>query len=240
MGQHPDPDEFHDQDLDDELGRPVYQGDGLSVRELTAEELQRFLDVHADQPAELLGSGWATLDPPPTLWRPGPLRPRPRRCRPSRSPAAWAAPAARPGRLPATPRRRAGRLEPQPGLAGAAGRRRRPRRRPARRPGQLPRPGWSAWLWRRWSAGGCGFGLRAGPHLAARRPRGAAHRPPAGAAHPRRLRGLPRPCGAREYQRERRSSGHRPKRRVRDRQQAVDRQRPPGRRRAGLAQPLPA
>jgi Nuclease-related domain len=64
MGQHPDPDEFHDQDPDDELGRPVYQGDGLSVRELTAEELQRFLDVHADQPARLLGSGWATLDSP--------------------------------------------------------------------------------------------------------------------------------------------------------------------------------
>jgi Nuclease-related domain len=64
MGQHPDPDDFHDQDLDDELGRPVYQGDGLSVRELTAEELQRFLDAHAGQPAQLLGSGWATLDPP--------------------------------------------------------------------------------------------------------------------------------------------------------------------------------
>ena len=34
------------------------------MRELTAEELQRFLDVHAGQPAQLLGSGWATLDPP--------------------------------------------------------------------------------------------------------------------------------------------------------------------------------
>ncbi len=74
MRQHHDPDDFHDQDLDrdddedeedlEELGTPVYQGTGLSVRALTAEELQRFLDAHADQPAQLLGSGWATLDPP--------------------------------------------------------------------------------------------------------------------------------------------------------------------------------
>jgi hypothetical protein len=70
MGQHhdPDPNDFHDQDLDgedlDDLGRPVYQGSGLSVRALTAEELQRFLDAHAGQPAQLLGSGWAALDPP--------------------------------------------------------------------------------------------------------------------------------------------------------------------------------
>jgi hypothetical protein len=75
MRQHPDPDDFHhDQDLDrydeedeedpEELGTPVYQGSGLSVRALTAEELQRFLDAHADQPARLLGSGWAALDPP--------------------------------------------------------------------------------------------------------------------------------------------------------------------------------
>jgi hypothetical protein len=34
------------------------------VRALTAEELQRFLDAHHDQPARLLGSGWAALDPP--------------------------------------------------------------------------------------------------------------------------------------------------------------------------------
>jgi hypothetical protein len=73
MRQQQDPDEFHDEDLDryddededlEELGTPVYQGTGLSVRALTAEELQRFLDAHADQPAELLGSGWAALDPP--------------------------------------------------------------------------------------------------------------------------------------------------------------------------------
>jgi Nuclease-related domain len=72
MRQHPD--DFHDEDLDrddggdeedlEELGTPVYQGTGLSVRALTAEELQRFLDAHADQPAELLGSGWAALDAP--------------------------------------------------------------------------------------------------------------------------------------------------------------------------------
>jgi Nuclease-related domain len=64
MRQHSDPDDFPGQDLDDEVGRPVYQGDGLTVQELNAEELQRFLDIHADQPAQLLGSGWAALDPP--------------------------------------------------------------------------------------------------------------------------------------------------------------------------------
>src|SRR5215218_7026086 len=71
MRQHPD--DFHDQDLDpyggdnddlEALGTPVYQGTGLSVRALTAEELQRFLDAHHDQPARLLGSDWAGLDPP--------------------------------------------------------------------------------------------------------------------------------------------------------------------------------
>jgi hypothetical protein len=72
MRQHHDPDDFHDEDLDpyddeenlEELGTPVYQGTGLSVRALTPEELQRFLDAHAGQPAQLLGSGWAALDPP--------------------------------------------------------------------------------------------------------------------------------------------------------------------------------
>jgi Nuclease-related domain len=73
MRQHHDPDD-HDEDLDrhhdedeedpEELGTAVYQGTGLSVRALTAEELQRFLDAHADQPAQLLGSGWAALDLP--------------------------------------------------------------------------------------------------------------------------------------------------------------------------------
>jgi hypothetical protein len=64
MRQHPDPDDDHDQDLDDHLGRPVYHGDGLTVRELNAEELQRFLDAHHGRPAELLDGGWAALDPP--------------------------------------------------------------------------------------------------------------------------------------------------------------------------------
>src|SRR5215218_4308280 len=74
MRQHQDPDDVHHEDLYrydeedeedlEELGTPVYQGTGLSVRALTAEELQRFLDAHAGQPGELLGSGWAALDPP--------------------------------------------------------------------------------------------------------------------------------------------------------------------------------
>src|SRR5215211_7664410 len=66
MGQHPDPDPnpYEDEEDPEELGTPVYQGSGLSVRALTAEELQRFLAAHADQPAQLLGSGWATLEPP--------------------------------------------------------------------------------------------------------------------------------------------------------------------------------
>jgi hypothetical protein len=67
MGPHHDPDDLDHQDLDDDLGRPVYHGDGLSVRELSAEELQWFLDAHAGQPAQLLGSGWAALDPPGNL-----------------------------------------------------------------------------------------------------------------------------------------------------------------------------
>jgi Nuclease-related domain len=71
MRQHPD--DFHDEELDpydggdedlEELGTPLYQGSGLSVRALTAQELQRFLDAHHDQPARLLGGGWAALDPP--------------------------------------------------------------------------------------------------------------------------------------------------------------------------------
>jgi len=68
MRQHPDPDPYdEDEDEEDpeELGTPVYQGSGLSVRALTAEELQRFLDAHQGQPAQLLGSGgWTALDPP--------------------------------------------------------------------------------------------------------------------------------------------------------------------------------
>ena len=73
MHQHPDPDpdpdpdDYQDEEDLEELGTPVYQGTGLSVRALTAEELQRFLDAHAGQPAKLLGSGWAALDPPGQL-----------------------------------------------------------------------------------------------------------------------------------------------------------------------------
>jgi hypothetical protein len=65
MRQHPSPDDYEDEDVEDleEVGTPVYKGSGLSVRALTAEELQRFLDAHADQPARRLGSGWAALDP---------------------------------------------------------------------------------------------------------------------------------------------------------------------------------
>jgi hypothetical protein len=60
-----DPDESaagplrRDEDLEDlELGMPVYEGTGLSVRALTAEQLERFLQAHAGQPLRLLGSGW--------------------------------------------------------------------------------------------------------------------------------------------------------------------------------------
>ena len=75
MGQHYDPDDLDHEELDDDLGRPIYHGSGLSVRELTAEELQRFLDAHASQPAQRLGSGWAALDPPGRpMGFPGPLR----------------------------------------------------------------------------------------------------------------------------------------------------------------------
>jgi hypothetical protein len=68
MRQPQDPDDY-DEDLDryddedEQFGRPVYQGTGLTVRELNAEELQRFLDANVGQPAQLLGSGWAALDP---------------------------------------------------------------------------------------------------------------------------------------------------------------------------------
>jgi nuclease-like protein len=64
MGQHPDPDPYEDQEDLHELGSPVYQGTGLSVRALTGEELDRFLDAHAGQPARLVGSGREALEPP--------------------------------------------------------------------------------------------------------------------------------------------------------------------------------
>jgi hypothetical protein len=68
---HPSPfdpdDEYDRDDLDDdqELGTPVYEGTGLTVRALTHEELTRFLDAHADEPARLLGAGWDQLEPTP-------------------------------------------------------------------------------------------------------------------------------------------------------------------------------
>jgi hypothetical protein len=54
------PPEFRsDEDLEGlELGTPVYEGTGLSVRALTAEELERFLQAQHGQPARLLGHGW--------------------------------------------------------------------------------------------------------------------------------------------------------------------------------------
>jgi Nuclease-related domain len=67
MRQHqdPNPDPYQEDEEDlEELGTPIYQGTGLSVRALTAEEVQRFLDAHQGEPAELLGSGWAALDLP--------------------------------------------------------------------------------------------------------------------------------------------------------------------------------
>jgi hypothetical protein len=96
---HPDPDK--DDDLE-ELGAPVYEGSSLSVRALTTEELQRFLDAHHGQPTQPLGSGWAALDPAG---------------HPAGMP--WAAPAAElalPGpRLSAS-------VEPAEGAAGSPGR----------------------------------------------------------------------------------------------------------------------
>jgi Nuclease-related domain len=64
MRQHPNPNSDPDPDELEELGTPFYQGNGLSVRALTAQELQQFLDAHADQSAKRLGSGWAALDRP--------------------------------------------------------------------------------------------------------------------------------------------------------------------------------
>jgi hypothetical protein len=63
---HLDPwsaDDLEDDPEELELGTPVYEGTGLSVRALTAEELDRFLAAHAGQPAQMLGSGWERLQP---------------------------------------------------------------------------------------------------------------------------------------------------------------------------------
>ena len=61
--QQPDDDLGLDEAEEPRLGSPVYEGTGLSVRALTAEELDRFLAAHADQPARLLGSGWDARQP---------------------------------------------------------------------------------------------------------------------------------------------------------------------------------
>jgi hypothetical protein len=62
-----DPDDLEPDDFDDgAFGTPVYQGTGLTVRALTHEELARFLDAHADEPARLLGAGWDRLQPQPS------------------------------------------------------------------------------------------------------------------------------------------------------------------------------
>jgi hypothetical protein len=122
MGQHPtpDPDPYEDEDLE-ELGAPVYEGSGLSVRALTAEELQRFLDAHHGQPTQPLGSG---------LGRPGPGRAprwgslgRTGSCAgASRTRAVGTGQGGRrqpwplgPGAVSAAPQPGAGRLGPQPG-----------------------------------------------------------------------------------------------------------------------------
>ena len=57
------PDRADDDDDDDvgEQDEPLYQGTGLTVRALSPEQLQRFLDAHHGQPARLLGSGWEHL-----------------------------------------------------------------------------------------------------------------------------------------------------------------------------------
>jgi hypothetical protein len=92
-----DPDDLEpdDLDLDEELGTPVYQGTGLSVRALSAEELARFLDAHANQPARRLGAGWDQLPPPP----PAPARRFPDPSGPAG--AGWPAPVlADPARTP--------------------------------------------------------------------------------------------------------------------------------------------
>jgi hypothetical protein len=104
MRQYPNPDDYEDEDLE-ALGTPVYEGSGLSVRALTAEELQQFLDAHHDQPARRLGSGWTALDPPGHPHRvPGP----PRAAEPPGTPpAVYAGPVAgSPGRSALAPYRR--------------------------------------------------------------------------------------------------------------------------------------
>jgi hypothetical protein len=157
MRQHPDPDE----DGLEATGTPVYQGNGLSVRALTAEELQRFLDAHIDQPAHLVGSGWVAVDPSAHLLGASrtplaaehELHAPYQRSQPSRVQVAWVALADPPSRN-----------------TGGVGRRSWPAGRAAWLGGypSWPLPAWSlahspprpvfhgpGWLPPRWSAGGC-------------------------------------------------------------------------------------
>jgi Nuclease-related domain len=99
-------DDLEDDPEELELGTPVYEGTGLSVRALTAEEADRFLQAHAGQPAKLLGSGWDALQPPqrPTE---GPLRGSPDPLHPAAF--GWPAP------LPTGPRPGARRRYGSPG-----------------------------------------------------------------------------------------------------------------------------
>jgi hypothetical protein len=217
MRQPQEPDGFHDEDLErydgddededlEELGTPVYQGSGLSVRALAAEELQRFLDAHDGQPAELLGSGWreAAVSPPPDAARLGEVGSS------DLVPAARGVPPARP-------------------VSGSLGSPGRSALAAARRQRSEELAAWTRSLaWRAPLVAAAGLAVQvlatqAGlPHgslvglvaavlvgwrlrfrpseqvrLAARRPGRAPHRPPAGPAHPGRLRGVPRPRRAR-------------------------------------------
>jgi len=242
MGRHHDPDDLDldHEDLDDDLGRPVYHGDGLSVRELSPRSSSgSWTPTPVSRPGCLAAAGppWTHRGTPmrfpdPSGWdRDGARRASHRQPRSPRP--------LRPGRLSAAARARAGRLDPQPGLAGTAGRRRRDHRRRACCPGRpaagrAGRPGCrgAGWL------AAAVPPLRASAHVAARRPRRAPHRPAAGPPDRRRLRGLPRP-GRPRLGREPGSPGHRQVGRVRHRHQAVDGRGLSGRRRAGLAQPLP-
>jgi hypothetical protein len=93
-----DPEGLEPDDLDDdgELGTPVYDGTGLTVRALTHEQLARFLDAHAEEPARLLGAGRERHQPQPST---PPTQPAPDPAGPAA--AGWPAPAvADPTRIP--------------------------------------------------------------------------------------------------------------------------------------------
>jgi hypothetical protein len=72
-----DPEGLEPDDLDHlELGTPVYEGTGLTVRALTHQQLAGFLDAHAEEPARRLGAGRDRLRPqpftPPAQYAPDP------------------------------------------------------------------------------------------------------------------------------------------------------------------------